>query len=73
MKTNITTNNKRIAVWLDCDPGIDDLFALLLCCESPLINLKGVSCSTGNSNSRNTSLNVLKILNKIKRMDIAVI
>lgn len=49
-------------VWLDCDPGHDDAFALLLAGWHPALNLLGVSTVHGNHRVENTTLNALRIL-----------
>lgn len=38
---NQTTNRKP--VWLDCDPGLDDTFAIILASYNKHLNLVGVS------------------------------
>lgn len=58
---------------MDCDPGVDDLFAMLLCLWEPSLKLLGVSASTGNSSARNTAKNCLKILNRVDRLDVPVV
>jgi uridine nucleosidase len=42
-------NTKRINIWLDCDPGHDDMMAIILSSLNPNINLIGISTSAGNS------------------------
>ena len=36
-------------IWLDCDPGLDDTFAIIYAAHSPKLNLLGVSTSPGNT------------------------
>lgn len=62
-----------MSIWMDCDPGVDDLFALLLCVSYPHLKLIGLSSSTGNSSAHNTALSCLKILKKVDRLDIPVV
>ena len=41
---------KRKSIWLDCDPGLDDTFAIIYAALSPRLNLLGLSTSPGNTN-----------------------
>ena len=52
MKTNL---------WLDCDTGNDDAFAIILAGHNPKLNLLGISTVFGNSTVHNTTKNTLKI------------
>lgn len=52
-------------VWLDCDPGHDDAFAILLAAYSPKIKLIGVSTVAGNQLIEKTTNNALNVLNLI--------
>ncbi|WP_448522488.1 nucleoside hydrolase [Pseudothermotoga sp.] len=47
---------------LDCDPGHDDAFAILLAAASKEIELLGVTTVVGNSYLENTTVNARKIL-----------
>lgn len=68
MKTCKTKTN----VWLDCDPGHDDMLAIILAALSEEINLLGISTSAGNSTIQHTTQNALNILAEIGRTDIKV-
>lgn len=63
----------KINVWLDADPGQDDLLAIILAARNPRINLLGVSTSAGNSRIDKTTQNALDILHAVDRDDIEVI
>lgn len=57
---NLGVNSLRIV--LDCDPGHDDAFAILLAAASKEIELLGVTTVVGNSYLENTSKNARKVL-----------
>jgi inosine-uridine nucleoside N-ribohydrolase len=57
-----SSNAPRKNVWVDCDVGQDDVFALVLAMGSPEVNLMGISTCYGNSNLENTTSNTLRIL-----------
>lgn len=65
---SIDTSNGQVKhVWLDCDPGHDDMLAIILACLSPdRIHLLGISTSAGNSTIQNTTQNTLNILHEIQ-------
>ncbi len=65
----MSSEERKIDVWLDCDPGIDDTFAMILSAYSPQINLLGISTVSGNSNVEYMTRNTLKILNLIGFID----
>lgn len=58
---------------MDCDPGLDDTFAIILAAKSERINLLGVSTSAGNTSLTNTTKNALDLLYNIERSDVAVV
>ncbi|KZV63356.1 nucleoside hydrolase [Peniophora sp. CONT] len=49
-------------VWLDCDPGHDDVTAILLALHTPNIELLGVSTVHGNADAEHTALNAARCL-----------
>lgn len=65
--------SSKINVWLDCDPGHDDMLAIILAAKHPRMNLLGISTSAGNSLVEYTTQNALNILHLINRADIPVI
>ncbi|GAA5925690.1 nucleoside hydrolase [Sporobolomyces koalae] len=53
---------QRRKVWLDCDPGRDDLVAILLALHSPQIELVGLSSVHGNASVEHSTYNTVRIL-----------
>ena len=57
-------------VILDCDPGHDDAFAIMLAAKH--LDLLGVTTVGGNGYLQNVTRNALQVLEKIGRADVAV-
>ncbi|KAI1341529.1 inosine-uridine preferring nucleoside hydrolase [Xylariaceae sp. FL0016] len=53
---------EQIPLWLDCDPGHDDVFAILLGAYHPGIQLLGISTVHGNASLDKTTNNALSVL-----------
>jgi uridine nucleosidase len=62
----------KIPVWLDCDPGHDDAFAILLAAYHPTLQLIGISTVHGNSSVDHTTINAGSILTAIGCPEIPV-
>ncbi|KAF6803401.1 inosine-uridine preferring nucleoside hydrolase [Colletotrichum sojae] len=58
-----------VPVWLDCDPGHDDTFAILLAAYHPTIKLLGLSTVFGNAPLEKTTANALSILTAIGKQN----
>ncbi|KAK8114462.1 Inosine/uridine-preferring nucleoside hydrolase [Apiospora kogelbergensis] len=54
-----------VPVWLDCDPGHDDTFAILLAAYHPGLKLLNISTVHGNASLDKTTNNALSILTAI--------
>jgi inosine-uridine nucleoside N-ribohydrolase len=61
---------KRILI--DCDPGHDDMMAIMLACASAELELSGVTTVAGNQTGEKTYRNALRTLTLIGRTDIPV-
>ena len=59
-------------VLLDCDPGIDDAFAIAFGCGHPGLELCGVTTVTGNVGLAKTTRNALAVLEFLGRSDVPV-
>jgi inosine-uridine nucleoside N-ribohydrolase len=54
--------SNKIPVWLDCDPGQDDMMAIILAAYNDRIHLLGISTVAGNHTVDNVTQNTLNIL-----------
>ena len=61
-----------VPMLVDCDPGIDDMVALLLGCASPEVRLLGVTTVAGNVGLPHTTRNALRVLTLAGRTDVPV-
>lgn len=66
------TVKEKIPVWLDCDPGTDDAFAILLILRNPRFNVIGMSSVHGNAPLKFTTHNILVIMDELKKYDFPV-
>lgn len=55
-------SSEKIPIWLDCDPGHDDAFAIIMATQSPQIDLLGISIVHGNDTVDHCAKNALRIL-----------
>lgn len=63
---------KKIPVIIDCDPGHDDMMALVLACGSNRLDVQAVTTVAGNKPLELVTRNALNVLNYIGASDIPV-
>ena len=69
--TDSTTG--RIPVILDCDPGHDDAFAILLAALHPRLQLLGITTTAGNQTLHKTTTNALNVLHIANAAQVPVV
>jgi inosine-uridine nucleoside N-ribohydrolase len=57
---------------IDCDPGIDDVLAIILAEKSEKLRIKAITTVAGNSSINNTAINALKVLDLLGKENIPV-
>lgn len=57
---------------LDCDPGHDDMLAIILALSSNDLDVLGITTVAGNQTGEKTYINALRVLNLIGRTDVRV-
>ena len=57
---------------LDCDPGHDDMLAIILALSSNDLDVLGITTVAGNQTGEKTYVNALRVLNLIGRTDVKV-
>ena len=63
----------RIPVILDCDPGHDDAFAILLAALHPRLQLLGITTTAGNQTLHKTTTNALNVLHIANAAQVPVV
>ena len=70
--TNADSIEKRIPIWLDTDPGVDDAMAMALLFAIPEYDVKGVSAVAGNVEIDKTFENARNLVAFFGRKDVPV-
>ncbi len=70
--TNAESMEKRIPLWLDCDPGVDDAMAMALMFAIPEYDVKGISAVAGNVELPKTFENARNLAAFFGRKDVPV-
>ena len=52
----------KLPIWLDCDPGHDDMMAIIMAVLSPGLDLRGISTTHGNQTVEKTYQNARRTL-----------
>nr|XP_054769765.1 uncharacterized protein LOC129277637 [Lytechinus pictus] len=63
---------ERNTMVIDCDAGIDDGLAIMMALANPMVKVIGITCVNGNSPLEKVVINVLRVLQKCRRLDIPV-
>ena len=66
------TDSKRIPLWLDCDPGVDDAMAMALMFAVDAYDVKGISAVAGNVELEKTFRNARDLAAFLGRKDVPV-
>ena len=64
---------KRIPIIIDCDPGHDDVGAIMMAIASEKFDIKGITCVPGNGLLEFLPDNMLKVLDRLDLPDIPVV
>ena len=57
---------KRIPIILDCDPGVDDAYAIMLAHSSALLDIRAITPVAGNVEYEHTSRNALDLIGMLE-------
>ena len=57
----MSTENQKIDIILDCDPGYDDAAAILLAAGNPNVNILAITVVAGNQSIAKVTRNALAI------------
>ncbi len=63
----------RRRIWLDCDPGHDDAFAIVLALFNSSVDLIGISTTAGNQTLEKTTINAVRMLHLCRHQHIPVV
>lgn len=68
----MATEAAPLPIILDCDPGHDDMVAILLALASPQLEVRGITTVGGNATLAHTTENALRTLALARRPDVPV-
>ncbi len=63
---------KRIPVIIDCDPGHDDMMAIVLACGNEKLDVRAITTVAGNKDLEKVTQNALNVMNLIGKPEIPV-
>ncbi|WBW73626.1 uridine ribohydrolase Urh2 [Schizosaccharomyces osmophilus] len=61
------SKRKPVDVWIDCDPGHDDVVALMIAASADHCNILGLSTVHGNTTVENATHNALSVMELLKK------